>query len=118
MSPQHDPTEFPAPTYQEATEGWQRCQAREAALVGVLREIAKGEGRFSPDHLTHCINTVEDMKAHAVAALTDTSPIAAALLAQAEALRELCRGHNARGSDGPCDCVGCRALSREYKDGD
>jgi len=30
--PHHDPTEFPEPTYQEATEGWQRCQAENAHL--------------------------------------------------------------------------------------
>lgn len=36
------------------------------------------------------------------------------LVAEAErykaALVETCRGHNVRGSDGPCDCAGCRAL--------
>ena len=26
------------------------------------------------------------------------------------ALERLCKGHNVRGSDGPCDCVGCRVL--------
>ncbi len=39
-----------------------------------------------------------------VTALLDT------LEAVEKALKELCRGHNARGSDGPCDCVGCRAI--------
>ena len=38
-------------------------------LVEALEEIAKGEGRFNRDHLIHCENTVEDMKALAVAAL-------------------------------------------------
>lgn len=31
-------------------------------LVEALKQITKGEGRFSEDHLTHCENTVEDMK--------------------------------------------------------
>ncbi len=39
-------------------------QAREA-----LREIAKGEGRFSVDRLEHAENTIEDMKALALRAL-------------------------------------------------
>lgn len=42
----------------------ERNEAREA-----LREIAKGEGRFSRDHLEHAENTIEDMKALANAAL-------------------------------------------------
>ena len=40
-------------------------------LVGALREIAKGEGRYSMDQLTHAANTIEDMKALAVAALAE-----------------------------------------------
>lgn len=32
-------------------------------LVESLRQIAKGEGRFSLDHMTHANNTIEDMKA-------------------------------------------------------
>jgi len=39
------------------------------AMEKALREIAKGEGRFSRDPLTHASNTVEDMKAIAAAAL-------------------------------------------------
>ena len=27
-------------------------------------------------------------------------------------LEEMCRGHNARGSDGPCDCDACRFLAQ------
>jgi len=37
--------------------------------IEALEQIAKGEGRFSRDQLTHANNTVEDMKAIAVAAL-------------------------------------------------
>ena len=38
-------------------------------------------------------------------------PAALEALEEAQgALRELCRGHNSRGSDGPCDCSGCRIL--------
>ena len=39
------------------------------ALVEALREISKGEGRFSLDHHTHANNTIEDMKELAVNAL-------------------------------------------------
>lgn len=38
-------------------------------MEATLREIAKGEGRFSLDPLKHASNTVEDMKALADAAL-------------------------------------------------
>ena len=38
-------------------------------LRKALEEIAKGEGRFSRDPLTHANNTVQDMKAIALAAL-------------------------------------------------
>ena len=36
--PYHNPTEFPEPTYQEATEGWQRCQAENARLQERVKE--------------------------------------------------------------------------------
>lgn len=38
------------------------------ALLVVLDEIAKGKGRFSIYHFAHAMNTIEDMKALAVAA--------------------------------------------------
>ncbi len=28
-------------------------------------------------------------------------------------LVEMCRGHNARGSDGPCDCPACRYIEEK-----
>ena len=40
-------------------------------LVAALREIAQGKGRYSMDKLEHAANTIEDMKALAVAALAD-----------------------------------------------
>lgn len=40
-------------------------------LDKALVEISKGEGRFSTDQLTHANNTIEDMKALAVAALNN-----------------------------------------------
>lgn len=46
-----------------------QMQACIEALEKALSEIAKGEGRFSRDPLIHASNTVEDMKALAVAAL-------------------------------------------------
>jgi len=47
------------------------CPMHQAAkeMLEALRGIAKGEGRFSLDPLTHASNTVEDMKALAVAAI-------------------------------------------------
>lgn len=39
-----------------------------------LREIAKGEGRYSRDPLTHAANTIEDMKALAAATLAASQP--------------------------------------------
>lgn len=38
-------------------------------MADELAEIAKAEGRFSRDILTHATNTIEDMKAKAEAAL-------------------------------------------------
>ena len=40
------------------------------ALLVALKQIALGQGRYSRDHLEHCTNTVENMKALANAALT------------------------------------------------
>jgi hypothetical protein len=42
---------------------------RIAAMREALEKIAKGEGRFSRDQLTHASNTIEDMKAIAEEAL-------------------------------------------------
>ena len=39
MIPQHDPTEFPEPTYKEAVEGWQHCQTVNAQLLEALEEM-------------------------------------------------------------------------------
>lgn len=41
-------------------------------LETALREIQKGEGRFSTDPLEHASNTIDDMKAIATAALLTT----------------------------------------------
>ena len=45
------------------------AEARIKGLVEALTTIAKREGRFLRDHLTHCENTVEDMGAVADEAL-------------------------------------------------
>lgn len=44
--------------------------APDAGLVEALKEIAKGEGRFSRDPYEHACNTIEDMKEIARAALS------------------------------------------------
>jgi len=59
----------------ELREDNNRFRKDNAALRDALREIAKGEGRFSVDRLTHASNTVEDMKAIAVAALASLPDI-------------------------------------------
>ena len=57
------PREFPGlPLCGEAAD---RIEALEAAL----REIARGEGRFSRDPYEHACNTIEDLIAIASAAL-------------------------------------------------
>jgi replication-associated recombination protein RarA len=43
-------------------------------LTTALAEIAEGKGRFALDRLEHASNTIEDMKAIAVAALKDIRP--------------------------------------------
>ena len=45
---------------------------RVAYLEAALRKIAKREGRFSRDHLTHASNTIEDMATVAEHALNGT----------------------------------------------
>ncbi|MCJ7831327.1 MAG: hypothetical protein MUP86_02225 [Dehalococcoidia bacterium] len=47
------------------------CPIHQAALpmLKALYQIVKGEGRFSRDPLTHASNTIEDMKALALAAI-------------------------------------------------
>ena len=47
-------------------------RAENERLREALVEIGKGEGRFSVDHKQHAINTIEDMKALADAALAAT----------------------------------------------
>jgi hypothetical protein len=42
-------------------------RAEHAEMLAGLKEIAKGEGRFSCDPLTHADNCIEDMKGIAVA---------------------------------------------------
>ncbi|OFW58457.1 MAG: hypothetical protein A2133_00825 [Actinobacteria bacterium RBG_16_64_13] len=46
-----------------------RLVAAAPEMLAALHEIAKGEGRFSRDHMEHACNTIEDMKALAVAAI-------------------------------------------------
>ena len=47
-----------------------RLEAQVKRMREALQEISEGKGRFSRDHFEHCRNTVEDMKALAVAALS------------------------------------------------
>lgn len=44
-------------------------RAGKADLLEALKEISKGEGAFSLDHLTHACNTIESMKSIAIAAI-------------------------------------------------
>ena len=46
-----------------------RLIAAAPTMLEALREIAKGEGRYSRDPLGHASNTIEDMKALALAAI-------------------------------------------------
>lgn len=47
-------------------------KARVVVLEAALKEISKGEGPYSHDHLQHADNCIDSMKAIALAAL-DTS---------------------------------------------
>ena len=38
-------------------------------LLEALEEIAEGRGRYSMDHMTHAMNTIEDMKQLATEAI-------------------------------------------------
>ena len=48
-----------------------QMRGRDARMEKALREIIKGEGRYSFDRLTHARNTIEDMKALAQEALRE-----------------------------------------------
>ena len=50
-------------------EGFCTERAEVERLEGVLREIAKGEGPFSMDHMTHASNTIDAMRKLATDAL-------------------------------------------------
>jgi len=54
------------PHYIDRTE---KAEARVRELEEALREIAKGEGPFSRDHLKHAANCIESMKNIAITAL-------------------------------------------------
>jgi hypothetical protein len=47
----------------------ERLLATSAGMLEALKEIAKGEGRYSRDPFEHACNTIEDMKALAIAAI-------------------------------------------------
>lgn len=68
-------------------------------------------GPWTPASILHLAHKDDiEFAAHARSDLPD----ALEALEEAQgALRELCRGHNSRGSDGPCGCSGCRILSKE-----
>ena len=51
---------FEAKRINAAAESW--YQSRSRPLVEALKEIQKGEGTFSMDHLEHASNTIESMK--------------------------------------------------------
>ena len=55
--PHHDPTEFPEPTYQEATEGWQRCQAENTRLQSELK-AAKWTLEMDDPRLLKAVQTI------------------------------------------------------------
>ena len=57
-------------TNEELRETVRRLEAQVKRMREALQEISEGKGRFSRDHFEHCRNTVEDMKALAVAALS------------------------------------------------
>ncbi len=48
--PHHDPTEFPEPTYKEASEGWQQCQIENARLQEHVKELEDEQEHRSEDH--------------------------------------------------------------------
>ena len=72
----------PMCVYQEgkflAPCAWHRETEDQARVIARLREalqeISEGKGRFSRDQFEHCRNTVEDMKALAIEALSPTEP--------------------------------------------
>ena len=70
--------EFEAQNSREAwvalSESFELRAARCSKLEAALREIAKGEGAFSRDQLTHATNCVESMKDIASCALLADTP--------------------------------------------
>ena len=58
--PTHARARDHAESITKAAESW--YQSRSRPLVEALKEIQKGEGTFSMDHLEHASNTIESMK--------------------------------------------------------
>jgi len=59
----------------EGQTGCEACIKKDRTITDMyeaLGKIAEGKGRYSRDPLTHCSNTVEDMKALAVEALANS----------------------------------------------
>jgi hypothetical protein len=59
------------PHYIDRTE---KAEAKVRVLEEALREISKGEGPFSQDHLKHAANCIENMKNIAITALAGDGP--------------------------------------------
>ena len=57
----------------EQAEEIDRLKAEVERMRNALQEIAKGEGRYSRDPITHADNCIEDMKKLAADALETTS---------------------------------------------
>ena len=58
----------------ELTGQRNKAEARVRVLEEALREISKGEGPFSKDHLKHAANCIENMKNIAITALVRDGP--------------------------------------------
>ena len=84
--PHHEPTEFPQPTYQEAVEGWQRCQAENARLQARVEE-AELSYNVTSTLLSEAVTERDGYKALAERRKRALRPFAEAYYSSARTLR-------------------------------
>jgi hypothetical protein len=73
-------------------------------LRAALQEIAEGRGTYSRDPLTHASNTIDEMKALALSALSPTTLIETPKAASCDCIGAVIGQHDSSCTVSPADC--------------